>query len=116
TDGTTFTPFSEGSTVPIQPATVSVLASYTADPPAQLTISAPCVRTNWQVVQSEPWLSGSAEDGTMRLYINHTGLPPGVYEGAITFAAAGITPGLTVTVRLQVVEQLFTVYTPLLQR
>lgn len=116
TDGTTFTPFSEGSTIPIQPATVSVFAQYAADPPAPLTVNSPCVRADWQVVQSEPWLSGSAEDGTMRLRINHTGLPIGVYEGAITFTAAGITPGLTVTVRLQVVEQLFTVYTPLLQR
>ncbi|OAN37566.1 serine protease [Chloroflexus islandicus] len=116
TDGTNFTPLSEASMLPVQPANASFMAQRAADPPAPLTITSPCARANWQVAQAEPWVSGVAEEGAMRISVNSAGLATGVYEGTITFAAPGTSFRLTIPVRLQVVEQLFTTYAPLLAR
>ncbi|MCX7858810.1 MAG: CAP domain-containing protein [Chloroflexus sp.] len=119
TDGTVFTPLSEVSPLPSQPITAgqyNLMIERTANPPAPLTITSPCARANWQVAQTESWLSGVAEDGILRWGINHNGLATGVYEGAITFAAPGTSFRLTIPVRLHVVEQLFTSYAPLLLR
>ncbi|MGC8798709.1 MAG: CAP domain-containing protein [Chloroflexus sp.] len=115
TDGTIFTPFREVMNIPVQPASIVALAQVAAMPPMPLIVTSPCVRANWQVLQTEPWLGGVADDGIMRLSINHNGLTAGTYNGAITF----VTPNemqVTIPVTLHVVEQLFVTYTPLVLR
>ncbi|GIV88071.1 MAG: hypothetical protein KatS3mg055_0589 [Chloroflexus sp.] len=115
TDGTTFTPFREVMTIPVQPASIVALAQAASATPMPLIVTSPCVRANWQVVQTEPWLNGVAEDGIMRLSINHNGLTAGTYNSAITFVAPNEMQ-VTIPVTLHVVEQLFVTYTPLVLR
>jgi hypothetical protein len=52
----------------------------------------------------------------LRLSIDPGGMNTGLYEGRVTLTMPGSTFRLTVPVRLRVVEQLFTTFTPLVVR
>lgn len=118
TDGQAFTDWYEVPVLPDQPITVSprVLMVQRDSPPPTVVLSTPCAQPSWQVVQAAPWLGGSAEQGALRLWVDPSGLPTGIYQGSITFAAPGTTFRLTVPVSLMVADQIFSVYTPLVVR
>lgn len=118
TDGQAFTDWYEVPVLPDQPITVSprVLMVQRDSPPPTVVLSTPCAQPSWQVVQADPWLGGSAEQGALRLWVDPSGLPTGIHQGSITFAAPGTTFRLTVPVSLMVADQIFSVYTPLVVR
>lgn len=119
TDGQAFTGWSEAPVLPAQPITISprvLMVQRDSPPPPPVVLSTPCAQPSWQVVQADPWLGSSAEQGALRLWVDPSGLPTGIHQGSITFAAPGTTFRLTVPVNLMVVDQLFSVYTPLIVR
>jgi uncharacterized protein YkwD len=118
TNGVTFSDFSEIPVIPSQPIETpvrSILVSRQSQP-FSLTITTLCAQAGMQVTANEPWLTGVTESGILRLSIDPGGMNTGLYEGRVTLTMPGSTFRLTVPVRLRVVEQLFTTFTPLVVR
>lgn len=118
TNGVTFSDFSEIPVIPSQPIETpvrSILVSRQSQP-FSLTITTLCAQAGMQVTANQPWLTAVVQRGTLRLGIDPASLSTGSHEGQVTLTMPGSTFRLTIPIRLQVVDQIFTTFAPLVVR
>jgi uncharacterized protein YkwD len=123
TDGARFSEMTEAATMParlsVTPAGLRFLAQRSGAPPlsAHLRVAATCAPPGWQATQDVPWLQTEIVGSAVRVRANQSGLNNGVYTGSITISApdAGVAP-IVVPVELIVVDQLFSVHLPLINK
>ncbi len=123
TDGAShFSPFMEASTMRramvVNPTDLSLLATHTiASAPVRVDISAPAGVT-WQARSSVDWVQLEQADSHLIVRVNSTELTPGAYAAVITVtpdSASGLDEQ-RITVNVQVVDVLATLYLPAVQR
>lgn len=124
TDGSRFSPITEAVTTPpvlrVSPTALTFLAVRDGSPPpgATLDVTLPCSASTWQVASDAPWLQARVSGSAVRVEVNQSGLSNGLYSGAVTISAtdvAGVPPA-RVQVRLVVVDELPTIYLPMVRR
>lgn len=123
TDGARFSEMTEAATMParlsVTPAGLRFLAQRSSAPPlsAHLHVAVTCAPPGWQATQDVPWLQTEIVGSAVRVRANQSGLNNGVYTGSITISApdAGVAP-IVVPVELIVVDQLFSVHLPLINK
>jgi hypothetical protein len=119
-----FSAISEANTSPpdlaVSPNLLAFLAAQDGNPPpsSTLTVSFGCSPLSWQVSDDAPWLFTQAVNNTVIVSTNHVGLSNGEYFGTITVSAKdvpGVTPA-TAQVKLVVVDHLYPMYLPLVNK
>ncbi len=124
TDGSHFTGILDAATTPpalgVTPAALAFAAVRNGSlPPAStLNITQPCGSFDWQVTADVPWLQTQAIGNTLTVGVDQSGLNTGGYLGTLTLSAknASSVQPISVPVQLFVVDQLFPVYLPRLQK
>lgn len=124
TDGVRFSEITEATTTPprlsVAPKELRFLAQSggSLPPPVHLMVSANCAPPGWQATQNVPWLQTEIVGSAVRVSANQSGLNNGVYTGSITISApdtGGVAP-IVIPVELIVVDQLFSMHLPLINR
>jgi len=124
TNGSQFSDITEAATNPaalhVSPAALTFLAVRNGSllPTSTLNIKQDCSSFNWQVGDDASWLQTQAIGSTVRVGVNQSGLNNGLYLGTVTISSIGTSAvqPVSVPVQLLVVDQLFSVYLPLIQR
>jgi uncharacterized protein YkwD len=124
TNGNQFSSITEAASTPsalyVSPASLTFLAERNGSPPPtyMLNVLQGCSSFNWQASDDAPWLQTQQSGSTVRVSVDQSGLGNGLYEGAVTISAVGVSgvPPVSVPIRLMVVEELFTVNMPRIQR
>jgi hypothetical protein len=124
TDGNLFSTITEAATtrpaLSVFPKAWTFLAVRDGNPPPVLTLSVipGCSSIDWQVNSDAPWLQTQVSGSTVRVSVNQSGLSNGLYLGTVTISAIGISdvPPVQVQVELIVVDELFPIYLPSIQR
>jgi len=124
TNGNQFSAIMEATTTQpvlrVSPTALTFLAVRDGSPPpiSTLNVTPDCSSFSWQVNNDAPWLQTQVSGSTVRVGVNQYGLSNGLYSGTVTISAIGISgvPPVPVQVRLIVVDELFPIYLPLVQR
>ncbi len=122
--GAQFSAITEASTtlpaLSVAPASLTVLAERNGNPPLAppLAVSQNCQSVSWQVSDDAAWLTPQVTGNTIQININQAGLSNGTYPATLTISAVGISgvQPVSVPVTLMVVDQVSTIYLPLVQR
>jgi uncharacterized protein YkwD len=124
TNGSQFSAITEAATTPaalhVSPAALTFLAVRNGSlPPAStLNITWDCASSGWQAGADAPWLQTQAVGNTLRVSVDQSGLDNGLYLGNVTISAVGSSSlqPVSVPVQLIVVDEIFSLYLPLIQK
>jgi hypothetical protein len=124
TNGSQFSGISEAATHPaalrVSPASLTFLAVRNGSlPPAStLHVMQDCATVDWQADVDASWLQVQADESTIKVNVDQSGLGSGLYSGTITISTVGnstIQP-VSVPVQLIVVDKMLPVYLPFIHR
>ncbi|MFN7037279.1 MAG: CAP domain-containing protein, partial [Bellilinea sp.] len=122
-DGSRFTPLQEAHVSQkdgcLTPSTLTVLASPSAAPPplSALVLPSYLAGDGWTVEENLPWLQASRSGERVEVRLQTGGLGLGEYNGEVIIRPAERAfPPLRLTVRLLLVERLFSTYLPAVNR
>jgi uncharacterized protein YkwD len=124
TDGSRFSGILDAATtapvLSVSPAalTFAAVRNGSLPPASTLNITQPCGSFDWQVGADVPWLQTQAIGNTLKVAVDQSGLNTGGYLGTLTLSAksASSVQPISVPVQLFVVDQLFPLYLPRVQR
>ena len=125
TDGSRFSAITDAITaIPTalhaSPAALTFLAVRNGGlPPAStLNITTGCASSTWQALADASWLHTQGSGSTLIVSVDQSGLGIGLYQGTVTISPTGASSvqPVSVPVRVFVVDDLFPLYLPLIQR
>ncbi len=124
TNGSQFSAITDAATSPAalhaSPAALTFLAARNGSlPPASaLKIKQDCASFDWQAGDDASWLQTQKVGSMLRVFVDQSGLGFGRYAGTVTISAMGTSAlqPVSVPVQLIVVDDLFPLYLPLIQR
>jgi uncharacterized protein YkwD len=124
TNGSQFSAITEADINPaaphVSPAALTFLAVRNGSLPAASTLNITwnCASSGWQAGVDAPWLQTQAVGNTLRVNVDQSGLDNGMYLGNITISAVGASALqlVSVPVQLIVVDEIFPLYLPLIQK
>jgi uncharacterized protein YkwD len=124
TNGSQFSAITEAVTYPaalhVSPSALTFLAVQNGSLPPALTvkITQDCASFDWKAGDDASWLQTQKVGSTLRVAVDQSGLGNGLYSGTVTISALDTSALLPVSVPVQliVVDNLFPLYLPLIQR